>query len=92
MSVELLEELKQLHAQGGSSIGICHSVYCWHGPELAKLFTSWPKYSGDDFLPIPGGVEAYAKAYRNDTMWDRNTEYGALRWELLEWLIEELQK
>lgn len=90
MSVQLLEELKQLHAQGGSKLGICYSVDCW--PELAELFVSWPKYSGHNHYPIAGGHVAYRKAYNDDTMWDRNTEYGALRWELLEWLIEELQK
>lgn len=92
MSVQLLEELKRLHARGGSNLGICPSVGYEHELELAKLFPRWPKYSGDYLIPIAGGVEAYTKAYHNDTMWDRNTEYGALRWELLEWLIEELQK
>lgn len=90
MSVKLLGELKRLHAQGGSKLGICRSVGYQH--DLIKLFELWPKYSGSIVFPIPGGMLAYNEAKLNDTLWDLNTEYGQLRWELLEWLIEELQK
>lgn len=53
---------------------------------LGKLFVEWPKFSGNTAYPI--GWLARVSA----TLWDRNTEYGQLRWELLEWLIKELQK
>lgn len=92
MSVELLGELKQLHARGGSKCGICHSVGYQHELDLIQLFKRWPKYSGSIVFPMPGGMYAYNEASLNNTLWDRNTEYGQLRWELLEWLIEELQK
>lgn len=89
---ELLEELKQLHNLGGGELGICKCVNYRHEQKLAKLFARWPKSSKNPVYPIPGGMEAYANARLCRTMWDRSTEYGALRWELLEWLIEELQK
>lgn len=92
MSVELLEELKHLHAKGGGEVGICRQVSYVHAQELAELFERWPKSSESLVYPIPGGAEAYCSARLCKTMWDRSTEYGALRWELLGWLIEELQK
>lgn len=48
----------------------------------------WPKHSGDWYFPIPGGVDAF---YNCPDKWDRSTEYGRLRWELLDFLIEELR-
>lgn len=59
---------------------------------LGKLFVEWPKFSGNAAYPIEGNWLAYDLARVSATLWDRNTEYGQLRWELLEWLIEELQK
>lgn len=65
--------------------------------KLRKIMACWPKFSGDDLFPIPGGAVAYhhlpdhftVRAY----MWDReNSAYAALRWELLEWCIARLEQ
>lgn len=59
----------------------------------SRLFQRWPKFSGDKVYPIPGG-EATFDAYfdTNRNMWDKGTEYGRLRWDLLHWMINELEK
>lgn len=56
---------------------------------LEELFTRWPEYSGILPYPVPGGYTAYMTAA---SCWDRDTEYGRLRWELLDFCIEELEK
>ena len=73
-------------------------------PELEALMASWPKYSGDRGFPVPHTPEcgyasprsAYYVARNARTLWDRSTEYGQLRWELLEYLdatlTSELEK
>lgn len=50
---------------------------------LQSLFEEWPKYSGQPAFPIPGGAGAYFGSCR----WEG--EYGALREELLQFMIEQ---
>jgi hypothetical protein len=63
--------------------------------KLDCMFSEWPKFSGSLDYPIPsnlfGAQRAYLVAFNQDAMWDKTTEYGLLRWELLEWLIESLK-
>jgi hypothetical protein len=56
---------------------------------LKALMAKWPKAQDDIRFPIKGGVQAYDKAVMDGTMWDKTTEYGRLRHELLEFLIKE---
>ena len=60
---------------------------------LAPYFVRWPKFSGDPDYPVPhpekGAYVAYLTARKR---FDQNTEYGRNRWELLHFLIEELEK
>ena len=96
---ELLAALIAVRDAGGNaSHGICCSIATkvrdltssWK--ILDKLIAKWPKHSGYIQYPIKGGAIAYCEAKNCAKLWDRSTEYGALRWELLEWLIEELQQ
>lgn len=96
---ELLAALITVRNAGGNDQhGICCAIAAgvndlenaWK--MLEKLFVKWPKFSGNPNYPINGGARAYNKAKSSTALWDRNTDYGILRWELLEWLIEELQK
>lgn len=81
--------------------GICKNVerclpakYIWGdvGGELllVSLFRLWPKYSGMCGYPVPfnGGV---ISAYINEPLWDCSTQYGRNRWELLDFLLEQVQ-
>ena len=37
------------------------------------------------------GKEVEDSFYNTHLLWDKNTEYGRNRWELLEWMIKEIQ-
>lgn len=65
------------------------------------LVPLWPQYTGSPMFPVPSPVgKAPMIAFTRDCgyhvddesarMWDRQTSpYAELRWQLLEWLIEE---
>lgn len=84
--------------------GICHNVETnlyYHYEDqmlLQDLMKAWPKYSGYWKFPIPDPMkpdnqdEAMWIYYKTHSMWDKTTAYGRLRWELLEWMIEQLEK
>ena len=67
---------------------------------LHILFKRWPKFSGNTNFPVPdpknetsGWLDAYNiyfSAAGADAIWDRENEYGQLRWELLDFCIEEI--
>lgn len=106
MSARLLEKLQELHTNGPAPYdnGICAQLYeqltGLERDSMLCLMRQWPERSGHIDWPVPASrtdtspESAQYKYMASDTkkMWDRNTEYGQLRWELLEWLIEELQK
>ncbi len=61
--------------------------------QLQPLFERWPKYSGMGGYPVPspvskfGAAEMYYYALEESLMW--TGEYGDLRRELLDFLLEE---
>jgi hypothetical protein len=74
-------------------LGICFSLmeFGYHG-ELHGV-ESWPKFSGNSTYPVPETSKTPGRAFfeiRN--MWDNNTEYGRNRWELLDFLIDYIEK
>jgi hypothetical protein len=74
------------HTFGGNSYMACKQL-------MQELFAQWPLYSGCSRTPVPGsnGENASdAYAYTNDK-WDRDTEYGRNRWELVDWMIAQLE-
>lgn len=63
--------------------------------KLSLLAQQWEHYSGYPFYPVPHTERAADDAYthyRVAPKWDKNTEYGHLRWELLDFLIATLSK
>lgn len=59
--------------------------------EFRGLASEWPKHSGSLSFPVPhpkGPDKGYFEA---TNVWDRRTEYGKLRWELLNWAIATLE-
>lgn len=101
---DLLTALKQLRDNGpkNHNVGICgqFDLYGLHSEEerrqFRNCFKTWQHYSGDDSFPIPSpdksinAQDAYFDK-RND-LWDRDTEYGRLRWDLLDHIIAEMSK
>lgn len=103
--VSLLEKLQELHTNGPKLYchGICTQLNGLTSQEegyMLHLMNQWHNRSGHIDYPVPASrTDTSPKAAQhkyivsNTTqMWDRDTEHGQLRWELLEWLIEELQE
>lgn len=97
----LLEALIQLKTKGPvrKDAGICWNIdlgiRSWFDKEKIKqAFTTWPHFSGNSSYPIPSThYPDPSYAYdRTDNLWDRRTKYGRLRWDLLDHLIEYLEK
>ena len=59
---------------------------------LRQAFRTWPKFSGDVDYPIndPHGIETPYNVYARNHKWIG--EYGALRFELLEHVIDFLER
>lgn len=97
---------KELHTNGPAPYnhGICTQVSehltIQERGYMLYLMRQWPERSGSINWPVPASLTdtstkaAKVKYVKSSTkqMWDRDTEYGQLRLELLDWLIEELQK
>lgn len=86
---EQLEKLKDLKASVPfKSQGICaySSVFL-----VADLSQHWPKHSGNELFPVPHPEATPVYAYSHYPKWDKDTEYGRNRYELLEFLIEQLE-
>jgi hypothetical protein len=74
--------------------GICfnlravHTGMDWNFNDalVGKYARSWKHFSGDELYPIVGGFLAFSNAQYEGAMW--KGEYGALRKELLDHLIE----
>jgi len=66
-------------------------VNCEMG-KLLRVMRMWPKRSGAFSYPVPHPTIAPMIAYDTCDLWDKSTEYGRNRWELLGFLIKELSK
>lgn len=79
-----------------TSLGICdQSIMIRLGMEdiLKSFFLTWPKFSGRITFPVPHPTLSPNEAYTKlENLWDRGTEYGRNRWELLDHCIAETGK
>ena len=101
---ETLNALKQIKAgYRGGDYGICHELdYCTESVPtddltcfIEAVSKKWSKFSGSTAFPVPcpkGGdpVSAFFRSSDKSAMW--KGKYGQLRLELLDFLIEELEK
>lgn len=55
-----------------------------------NLMESWPKFSGSRMFPV-SGVDSFHESMQNGTLWDKSTDEGRLRFELLDYLIETVE-
>lgn len=68
--------------------------YCWG--RLYNLFRKWPAFSGEEDYPVPSDIAdqhpsvAFEDNSRGGSLW--LGAYGALRMQLLEWMISELEE
>lgn len=99
MSKNLLHTLRAIHSEcKNPKRGACYMIQtrCTDNSEFQTflaLAAHWPKFSGDRTYPVPT-PEGHTPSHYYHTcpdLWDRNTPYGLLRWELLEWCIDTLE-
>ena len=95
VKIKLLKSLLKIKACPDKDRGICNSVP--HSFEISRLlfslFKAWPKFSGTLNFPVPHPTEPFSAAgayYAAENKWEG--EYGALRMELLDFCINELEK
>ena len=88
------QQLKKLPADHSSGLGICNWMsYIDTSIDTSKLIVlmaqSWQKHSGYFNYPVPGVVDSPIDAYNAaEDLWDRETEYGRNRWELVQYLLD----
>lgn len=65
----------------------------WVPEYISEIAQSWPSFSGNPHYPVPSpkGLTPQ-KAYSFYSCKYRSNKYGALRIELLTWLIDTLEK
>lgn len=61
------------------------------------MFKKWPHFSGNEVYPVPSTVRARWESPKDAFMsiknlWSKRTNYGRLRWDLLEFMIDQTQK
>ena len=89
--VRLKEEGPDKRSGLCANLGALPSGAWWDFKGLCK---AWPLFSGDGVYPVPACEGSDPEFMYFDTseigcLWDTSTEYGRLRWQLLDWLIEQ---
>ena len=107
MREKILEALKKIQAgeRPSPTLGICANVYeiLDHECENLALESSvysvieemsprWPNYAGNSAYPVEGGEVYFWSEDAKRNRWNPEDDHGALRLDLLAWLIEELSK
>lgn len=99
----LLEQLQHIKSTGERNSyvgGICIQLQLnsMDSGTLAHLMFLWPKHSGSIKFPIPSTKKGltprgcYMFHNRKRSHWTNKNAYSKLRYELLDFLIAELQK
>lgn len=107
MREQILEALKKIQAgeRPAPELGICANVYALMYPDLddeeleaelykflESMFPRWPNFSGYVSYPVEDSSEVFWEPHSKRNRWNPEDDHGALRLDLLAWLIEELSK
>lgn len=103
-NISIADILRAIRYKPETDGGICGQrlIRLWLSPVnytiLKNAMCEWPKRSDCRVYPVPIRNEtpsaalaqmAYVRERENKrSLWDADTEYGRLRWELLDWLIK----
>jgi hypothetical protein len=93
--------LRNIKANPDKDFGICTNYHLINGqcnPDILIMdmaeqgisFKDWKHFSGSLRYPVPAHIDA-EKAYDNFDRWSKKSKYGQLRWQLLDWLIEQFE-
>ena len=104
MREQILQALKKIQAgeRPSPELGICANVCDLMCTDIESerrvyqflegMFPRWPNYAGDPDYPVEGSEVYFWSAVAKRHRWDPEDDHGALRLDLLEWLIQELSK
>lgn len=107
MRNQVLSALKKIQAgeRPAPELGICANVYELMYPDLddeeleeelymflEEMFPRWPNHSGNECYPVEGDEVYFWSVEAKLNRWNPEDDHGALRLDLLAWLIEELSK
>lgn len=96
---QLLNELRRVRVwtlEGIYVYGICSALS--KGSLFLHYAHRWARFSGDMAYPVPHPEYAPRPAYAHAvakgglSFWDKRTEYGRARWELLDFVINQLEQ
>jgi hypothetical protein len=99
--VEILEAIRDADPEDLEKVGICCNFESTFGDGrfydsvLKESYDSWPHYSGSDTFPVPASYvaddedegDAAREYYYIGPKWDKATEYGRMRYDLLDHMI-----
>lgn len=93
--LESLDEDWLAENEDAGLCGLCEEAVGKSVKLLYELMDRWPEHSGDSNFPVPHFLYTPQTAYFEASfaeMWSREYPYGAARWRLVEFCIEELRK
>ena len=71
--------------------GICRMIDADLRPIIGVLWRSWEHYSGNPSFPVPSTAMSPAIAYWQCKRWSKRSQYGQMRFKLLDYLIEQTE-
>ncbi len=92
------EILKKIKIERTEAYGICHNFYVKTGFDLnldlimvkhGISYDQWEHFSGRYMYPVP--AKDPKTAYLIFNKWSKRSKYGKMRWQLLDWLIEQFE-
>lgn len=100
---KVCEELTDVATDPCPREGICGQLSDEVCEWIAEQFDQWEHFSGNYAYPISvneidvwgveiGPSQQYYDAKSRAEMWDTDTEYGRMRWDLLAFLLERASK
>lgn len=98
-----LKKLRDCKADDRNNlVGIClnyQEFSNFQDPEsngwMQPIFKRWPKYSNSRDAPVPATLRyrtCHTQYRYCENMWSKTSKYGKLRYELLDFMISELEK
>lgn len=95
-----LEDLKRLNGRlleikefpiREDRYGICGMVDADLSPIIGVIWKNWEHYSGNESFPVPSTAMSPAIAYFQCKRWSKRSQYGQMRYKLLDYLIEQVE-
>lgn len=69
--------------------GICKLISENHRLICQSIYVKWEHYSGNPSFPVPSTAMSPAIAYWRCKRWSKKSQYGQMRFKLLDYLIEQ---